>query len=264
MSDYTVARSSKLCLKGEKRKKKHKKSSKPQDSVEQKLHNADKEAHGGWCLVKTFDQVTGSISIELNPYSYIRALDNGLFVAGAPHRPGEAPDQEEILTAINVSETHIAFKSGYGKYLSIDNQSRLVGRSEAIGTREQFEPVFQDGKIAITGCNSCFLSADDEKDGLMFAKAKTATDNEFVKIRSNIDPDVVRQEEDARKVPQEEKGSLADCEVNYIKKFQSFQDRKLKVNSEVRSGLKKARVEGDLHEALLDRRAKMKSDKFCK
>lgn len=37
------------------------------------------------------------------------------------------------------------------------------------------------------------------------------------------------------------------------KKFQSFQDRKLKVNPEDRSAVKRARVEGNLHEVLLDR-----------
>ena len=37
------------------------------------------------------------------------------------------------------------------------------------------------------------------------------------------------------------------------KKFQSFQDRKLKVNPEDRSAVKRARMEGNLHEILLDR-----------
>jgi len=37
------------------------------------------------------------------------------------------------------------------------------------------------------------------------------------------------------------------------KKFQSFQDRKIKLNAEDRSDVKKARVEGNLHEVLLDR-----------
>ena len=37
------------------------------------------------------------------------------------------------------------------------------------------------------------------------------------------------------------------------KKFQSFQDRKIKLNAEDRSEVKKARVEGNLHEVLLDR-----------
>lgn len=56
---------------------------------------------------------------------------------------GECPLPEEILTAITVGETRIALKSGYGKYLSVDNDGTIVGRSDAIGPLEQFEPVFQ-------------------------------------------------------------------------------------------------------------------------
>lgn len=56
---------------------------------------------------------------------------------------GESPLPEEILTAITVGETKIALKSGYGKYLSVDKDGTIVGRSDAIGPLEQFEPVFQ-------------------------------------------------------------------------------------------------------------------------
>lgn len=56
---------------------------------------------------------------------------------------GDGPLPEEILTAIIVSETRIALKSGYGKYLGVDKDGTIVGRSDAIGPLEQFEPVFQ-------------------------------------------------------------------------------------------------------------------------
>jgi len=220
---------------------------------------------GNWFQLQKFDQISGQISIEMSPYQYVRALDNGLFILGAAHSPGEEPDPEEVLTAIRVSNTHIALKSGYNKYLSIDSKSRLIGRSEAIGPREQFEPVFQDSKLALLGSNSGFLSADEEQElPFIIAKSPTAGPNEMLKIRSNIDPDLMRKEKEAKNKPEEEKGSLKDCEINYVKKFQSFQDKKLRINSEVTVNLKKAKTEGKLHEVLLDRRAKMKSDKFCK
>lgn len=41
--------------------------------------------------------------------------------------------------------------------------------------------------------------------------------------------------------------------VHFRKKFQSFQDRKLRVNEEDSGTLKKARTDGKFHEALLDR-----------
>ncbi|RWS28265.1 protein FRG1-like protein [Leptotrombidium deliense] len=224
----------------------------------------DTEAHGGWWQLNDFDSLTGQVAIEMQPFCYIKALDNGLFIVGNPHKPGEPPEQEEILTAIRIDDTHIALKSGYDKYLSIDANHRLVGRSDAIGSREHFEPVFQDERLAILGFNNCFISADEDNDDIIIAKSKVATPNEYLTMRSNIDPEAVRREEEAKQVPQEEKGSLKTCEINYVKKFQSFQSKKLKINEEDSSSLKQAKEEGNLHEILLDRRSKMKSDKFCK
>ena len=57
---------------------------------------------------------------------------------------GEGPDPVEILTAIKISETKMALKSGYGKYLSVDTDGSVIGKSDAIGTREQWEPVIQE------------------------------------------------------------------------------------------------------------------------
>lgn len=255
--EYSAVKSSKLKLKGEKKRKKHKKS-----DDKKKKHREDPEqssSNTGWFRLSSADEVSGQIAIETTAFSFIRALDSGLFVSSAPHLSSSScPDPEEILAVIKAGDTRIALKSGYGKYLSIDSHDRLVGRSEAVGQREQFEVVFQEGKCAIAGFNGNFLSV--ESDGLIVCKEKTAKESCFVKLLSNVNP------EEKRKLDKniEEKGSLADCEVNYVKKFQSFQDHRLKINQEDKACLKKAQTEGKLHESLLDRRSKMKSDKFCK
>lgn len=38
----------------------------------------------------------------------------------------------------------------------------------------------------------------------------------------------------------------------------------MRINTESRETLKAAKAEGTLHEALLDRRSKMKADRYCK
>lgn len=56
---------------------------------------------------------------------------------------GEGPAPEEILTAFIINERKVSFKSGYGKYISVDKNDLVIGRSDAVGLLEQWEPVFQ-------------------------------------------------------------------------------------------------------------------------
>ncbi len=48
----------------------------------------------------------------------------------------------------------IALKSGYGKYVGINSEGVVVGRSDAIGSREQWEPVFQDVSESVNPISS--------------------------------------------------------------------------------------------------------------
>ncbi|XP_054713857.1 protein FRG1-like [Uloborus diversus] len=260
MSEYSKVKGGRLRLKGDKKRKhkvKHEKKEKQVAEVEQ--CSSDTAEYGDWWSVSCFKEITGAIAIEFQPHCYIKALDSGQFVLGGPHPPGEGPDPEEILTAVPISETKIALKSGYGMYLRVGMDGRLYGRSSAIGSMEQWEPIFQDGQLAILSATNCFISVDDETADIV-AVSKTAGSKEMLKVRSNTP----KEKNDKDDIPDEEKGSTKSCEINYVKKFQSFQDRKLRVNAEDRTVVKKARMDGNLHEILLDRRSKMKSDKFCK
>lgn len=267
MAEYAAVRGGKLNLKGDKKSKKskkHKKSSKRKHDGEivggeDSEFDLDRQKHGGWWEVRRFGEIPPNLAIEVGPGCYLTARDNGDIAVGEPRDEGEGPEPSEIFSVVKVNETKVALKSGYGKYLTIEANGKVVGCSEAMGQREQFEPVFQDGKVAINGCNNCFVSCDD--DGLIECVSRTAGEGEVVTLRSNVR----RERDPLEDVPKEERGSVKAQEINYVKKFQSYQGfHILKVSDKDRSDLKKAKKEGDFHEVLLDRRSKMKADRYCK
>ncbi|GLG97786.1 hypothetical protein R5R35_010261 [Gryllus longicercus] len=261
MSEYDKVRSGRLLLKGEKPSshKKRKRKKEGRDKQERSTQDDDVGKHGGWWKVKRFEEITGSIGLEFGNQTYVKALDNGLFTLGAPHSEGEGPSPEEILTAFRINDSKIALKSGYGKYLCVGKDGVVTGRSDAVGAMEQWEPVFQEGKMALLGCNGCFMSVAQDDDSVV-AVSKVAREDEMVQVRSMATAD----NEKSVDVPSEEQGSLAEVEVNYVRKFQKFQDKKLRINKNDHSELERAKESGTLHEALLDRRSKMKADRYCK
>jgi len=150
----------------------------------------------------------------------------------------------------------IALKSGYGKYVSIDAAGVVSATSEAMGAKERWEIVFQDDQSALQAYNGGFLSCDLNEDGFVSAKANKAREKEIIKIRTNVE-----KVKPADYTPAVDKKNAGECEISYIK---MYQHSKVPINRDDRVAVKRARDEGDLHEVLLDRRSKMKADRYCK
>lgn len=72
----------------------------------------------------------------------------------------------------------IALKSGYGRYLGINSDGLVVGRSDAIGPREQWEPVFQD--VSGSNVSPCLRAWQPVLQMLIFRPAQGEQQNNFV------------------------------------------------------------------------------------
>jgi len=250
-----------FCRKKDKKQKKQKRQKlSEEDQKIKEDFEKDLASHGGWWSITKVEEAKGPIVIEMGKRVYVSCMDNGKFTLGVKHDSGAEPDITEQFTGVVLSNNKIALKTGFGKYLSVDHNSTVVGRSDAIASMEMWEPVFEQGKLALLAPNNRFMSWGE--DGDMIATSESASKENFVKIRSNGERNKI-DEKDLPPVEERNVDNMRECEVNYVKKFQSWKDGKLRLSAKDVEELDKAKDEGKLHNALLDRRAKMKSDRYC-
>lgn len=198
MDDYDIIKKSSLKFKGDKRNKKHKgdkSKSKTLDESEIALRNErieDAENHGGWWKVDHFDQIQDAVAVEFTTGCYAKALDNGKIVLGDQHAPGDQPEEDEIFIAIRCSNNQVAFKTGFGRYLSVDEENKVMGLSKAMGERELFLCVFEDDKLALCSSNDKFIGPDNRTKNNGFeqivAIAEKVGPNEIANLRVKVEP----------------------------------------------------------------------------
>lgn len=50
----------------------------------------DVKLHGGWWTVTKFDDIIGSVALELGKQRYIKCLQDGTVILGRPHNEGKS------------------------------------------------------------------------------------------------------------------------------------------------------------------------------
>ncbi|CAI5445090.1 unnamed protein product [Caenorhabditis angaria] len=269
--EYSAVRGGGIKLKGKKKSlfkvDKNKADKKRNKNDDKDKVDPDTKSNGGWRQIENEFDMKGGISVAFEAGSsrcYISAMDNGKFTLGGPHAEGEGPNPEEIFALVKTpDDSKVSLKTGYGRYVGVDSEYQLIAMAEAIGVREQFQFVFQDGKSAIQAVASpLFLSAQPSKEGYIYVASRTASQNEMIQIRTDAikeGPADWRSEEDRK--------NAKDCETAYVKMFQhskvDLKGRHISVDLKDRKSVKKAQAEGNAHELLLNRRVKTKSDRYC-
>lgn len=202
------------------KKRKRNKEDKEKNETKQP-EDIDTTNHGGWRKAKEISEINGAVAIEFGNNTYLKALDNGLFILGPPHRIGEEPDPQEIFTAVNAGTNKVAFKSGYNKYMKIENDGKITGRSEAIGVMEQWEPIFDKNKMALQSHLGNFMSICPTDDACVAIHTKV-TDEEICQIRFKHifqETDEWKDESSAKGIANNEineKGDLTETEKAYV------------------------------------------------
>ncbi|GAA6027070.1 hypothetical protein JCM8097_006087 [Rhodosporidiobolus ruineniae] len=183
-----------------------------------------------------------------------------------------------VCTRIPDTLDKVTFRSGSGKFLAADEYGAVTADREARGTQEEWTVEEaaggEKGRFAVKSSYGKYLSVDVVAGGKIELRADEANEGETERWKVLMQGEFVGK---ARKQDLERRGiktrpdngltivtDLAGAEVDAIKKYHHHAKGSDLVGSadDVRA-LKRAKKEGKLAEAMLDRRAKLKSDRYC-
>ncbi|KII65685.1 Protein FRG1 [Thelohanellus kitauei] len=264
MSEYSKARSKPLSFKGvHKTEKERRAESKRKLKKEKEVYLIsndfieESKQHGGWWIVGTYENaLSGKVCIQHDSGAYLSCLESGEISMGPVHDVDTGPSKEETFTLSKTTDGTYGIKTCFDRYLAADDQGKVCSRSEARGYQESFELVVQNNKVAFQAHNKCFLTYSL---GVLSATAATAsTENEIFTMRTN------RPYKEKKKLQDTELSDPTFAEMNAVKKFQSFGNQRVVLTKEPVALLEKARKDGKLCEEMLDRRQRMKTDKYCR
>ncbi|KAF8212096.1 FRG1-like family-domain-containing protein [Mycena galopus ATCC 62051] len=272
MSDPPKVKSSKLTFKGEKPKKKRKREDGDDRPGGSKRKEEEKDPED-WVLPEQPNEIRGptfivhpsdpspicvtynatSTRVVLSTLDKARPLDDPEDPTAEPptllERTPTDVSQVWVITRVAGSLTvNLRTGTGEGKFLSCDAHGLVSADRDARGPQEEWTPVIlPDGMVAFMNVYEKYLSVDEVAGGAMTLRGDS--------------------EEEANEEEKQKKDGLADPtridETGTNKLYQTWGMGRSVVSQADKKALKLARKEGRLAEAMLDRRAKLKSDRFC-
>ncbi|KAF9907941.1 hypothetical protein EC991_010381 [Linnemannia zychae] len=294
MPDEYNVKKKKLSFKGDTKTKKKKR--KAEDDGEDNNNNNDNAE--GWVPVKALSDLGGPIFLTFasDPPSCLIVDDKSKVTMSTLQAPTSQDSDDDdssrkihpsgpanfdtaeptavhqvlVVTMIPDSD-RLTLKASNGKYLSSDKFGIVTAHTEAIGMQEEWTAVIkadeEEGGIAFQNHYGKFLSVDEVAGGPgagtggIQIRADAETIGFCEVFRAKIQ---ARFRKKAKKASGDVKIGTKDYEFDQSRKFQTWNHGRVIVSNESVKELSKAKKEGRFSEALLDRREKLKSDRYCK
>lgn len=280
-------RSTKLKFKGERVKKKRKRDTGEDEPTTSsgKRKKADDKDPETWVLPESVAELRGPtfiihasdpspISINFNSTTSrisLQPLDKDKSSDGpeAPKLLDRTPtdvSQVWVTTRVAGSPTiNLRTGTGEGKFLSCDAHGLVSADRDARGPQEEWTPVvLPDGMVAFMNVYEKYLGVDEVAGGNLTLRGDSEevgfAERFWVKIQYKYQKEA-HEEEKKKKDGLATEPVIDESSSNRI--YQSWGAGRSVVSVEDKKELKRARKEGRLAEAMLDRRAKLKSDRFC-
>ncbi|KAG1827131.1 FRG1-like family-domain-containing protein [Suillus subaureus] len=272
-------RSTQLKFKGDKVKKKRKREHHDEGSANKRVdEDEDPET---WVLPENATEIRGPTFIihpsDPSPISVnfdstrnkiiLSSLDKDSTSDSPPlldRTPTEVA-QVWVTTRVAGSATiNLRTGTGEGKFLSCDKHGIVSAFREARGPEEEWTPVLlPDGMVAFMNVYENYLSVDEVAGGSLQLRGDSEEvgfrERFWLKIQSKYKKEA--HEEKKKREAGSELTVVDEASTNHM--HQAWGAGRSVVSKEDKRELKRARKEGRLAEALLDRRAKLKSDRFC-
>ncbi|KAG1754602.1 FRG1-like family-domain-containing protein [Suillus lakei] len=272
-------RSTQLKFKGDKIKKKRKREHHDEGSASKRIE--EDEDPETWVLPENATEIRGPTFIthpsDPSPISVnfdstrnkiiLSSLDKDSTSDTPPlldRTPTEVA-QVWVTTRVAGSATiNLRTGTGEGKFLSCDKHGIVSAFREARGPEEEWTPVLlPDGMVAFMNVYENYLSVDEVAGGSLQLRGDSEEvgfrERFWLKIQSKYKKEA--HEEKKKREAGSELTVIDETSTNHM--HQAWGAGRSVVSKVDKRELKRARKEGRLAEALLDRRAKLKSDRFC-